>query len=794
MSLKVKFFLLSLSTFIALIIISNVSKFGIKVEPIFAFTVVFFALGAGYIFIWKILNPVEKYKIAIDRALKGQYVDVGYKGGDEVGKLGERLSELIKKLKRRDLENFIISRIDHILLSNIKVEDASEEILKIFKEGLGYYRFSIYLVDKENQKFCLIRSIGFENKNLAPEISFGQAGLMDYAYMFRSSVYSPDVQKDQRYIRRDPKVKSEFQVLLSLEDNVLGVLSVESDKIDGIKPEDREFLSRIAPQITRAFINSELYNQAIKRLKQLNVLNKVSQAIGFKTDLEEILRSVLKLMMENYNTDKIAIFLKDLGGKGKTLTSTISIGVSERLIKAAEDYTPWRSEEKVFPVVINEVESDKSLFQFKDVLVEEGVKSLFFFPIVYREKFIGRLDVYFSSQRSLEKEEIDLGVSICNEVASAIENARLFELLKSSEKFIRTVLENTPIGILRIDSEGRLLYLNSEMKRILGFGEEDVSKIMGEKLITVLNVKDKDVEFFWDGMLKGKTIKRQPVSFRSFQGKEISIIVDVQPIFTKSGTIEGYIVIVRDVTEEENLQYEKMKLSHAIEGLSEAVVITDTNGNIEYVNPAFEKMTGYKIQEVIGRNPRFLKSGKHDRKFYENMWKTILSGKIWTGELINKKKNGDFYYEHMTITPLFDANGNITNFIAIKRDMTEQKLFEAQMLQFQKLESIGLISSGITHDFNNVLSSIQAGIKILKRRLAGEDQEIMKVLDILKKSADRGADITRRLLNFVRRGSGRALVVDVKDLIQEVNALVVHSFPENIEKKNIKAHEYTNHC
>ncbi|CUT03705.1 two-component system sensor histidine kinase NtrB, partial [Candidatus Kryptobacter tengchongensis] len=251
--------------------------------------------------------------------------------------------------------------------------------------------------------------------------------------------------------------------------------------------------------------------------------------------------------------------------------------------------------------------------------------------------------------------------------------------------------------------------------------------------------------------------------------------------FSSDGTIDGYIIIARDITEEEKLQYEKLKLSKVIENLSEAVMITDINGNIQYVNPAFEKMTGYKIHEVLGKNPRILKSWKHDHNFYKNMWETILSGKIWEGELINKKKNGDFYYEYMTISPLFDSQGNITNFVAIKRDITEQKLFEAQMLQFQKLESIGSISSGIAHDFNNVLTSIQAGVNVLKRRLTEVDQEIIKVLEIIKQSAERGVDITRRLLNFVRREIGKFSAVDVNDLIQEIKTLITHSFPENIK-------------
>ncbi|CUU02319.1 PAS domain S-box-containing protein, partial [Candidatus Kryptobacter tengchongensis] len=239
-------------------------------------------------------------------------------------------------------------------------------------------------------------------------------------------------------------------------------------------------------------------------------------------------------------------------------------------------------------------------------------------------------------------------------------------------------------------------------------------------------------------------------------------------------------VIARDVTEEERLQQERLKLSRAIENLSEAVMITDVEGKIEYVNPAFERITGYKLHEVIGKNPRFLKSGKQDKSFYEKMWNTILKGEVWEGEL-NRKKNGDLYFEYMSISPLFDSKGNITNFVAIKRDITEQKLFEEQMLQFQKLESIGSISSGVAHDFNNVLASIQTGIKVLQRRLSSEDPEIMKVLNIIRKSAERGADITRRLLNFVRRETGKASTVDVRDLIGEVRTLISHSFPENIK-------------
>jgi len=777
-SLKFKFVVFTILIMLVLILIPNLARGKFITEPILVFSLIFFAIVAGYIFIWRILNPIEKYKIAVDRALKGQYIDFEFKSSDEVGELGMKLNKLVDKLKRRDLENYIITRIDHTLISNIKIEDSAEEILKIFKETLGYYRFSIYLVNKEEQKFRLVKSVGFEDKYLIHELPIGGRGLINYAYMFRTSVYSPDVLKDERYIQEHPIIRSEFDVPLMIGDEVIGILNVESEKVDGIKQEDREFLMRMAVQIATAFRNSQIYNQAITRFKHLNLLNKVSQTIGFKLDIEEILRSVLNLLMENYGTKKIAIFLKE---GSDALKCKISLGLSEKVLKLMEKYTPWHSEANASPITISDIENEKSFLDYEEIFKECGIKSVVFFPIVHRERFIGRLDIYFDSKRAIVNEEIEFGVNVCGEIASAVENARLFDLLKSSEKFIRTVLENAPIGILRLDERGNLLYLNSEMRRIIGVSATDVGKLTGKKIDSILNLDRVDIELFKNLMLKGERIKRWSVSFKSVDGREISLIVDIEPIFASGGAIDGYIVIARDVTEEERLQQERLKLSRAIENLSEAVMITDVEGKIEYVNPAFERITGYKLHEVIGKNPRFLKSGKQDKSFYEKMWNTILKGEVWEGELINRKKNGDLYFEYMSISPLFDSKGNITNFVAIKRDITEQKLFEEQMLQFQKLESIGSISSGVAHDFNNVLASIQTGIKVLQRRLSSEDPEIMKVLNIIRKSAERGADITRRLLNFVRRETGKASTVDVRDLIGEVRTLISHSFPENIK-------------
>lgn len=124
-----------------------------------------------------------------------------------------------------------------------------------------------------------------------------------------------------------------------------------------------------------------------------------------------------------------------------------------------------------------------------------------------------------------------------------------------------------------------------------------------------------------------------------------------------------------------------LKLSKAIEQSPSSIIITDINGTIEYVNPKFTQITGYKFEEALGQNPRIQKSGTHDKSYYENLWQTILSGKDWRGEFYNRKKSGEFYWEEAVISPLINENGNITHFIAVKEDITEKKIMLEQIVE-----------------------------------------------------------------------------------------------------------------
>ncbi len=145
-----------------------------------------------------------------------------------------------------------------------------------------------------------------------------------------------------------------------------------------------------------------------------------------------------------------------------------------------------------------------------------------------------------------------------------------------------------------------------------------------------------------------------------------------------------------------------------MEQSADLVAITAVDGTIEYVNPAFEWLTGYTMEEVVGKKPSLLKSGVQAPAFYKNLWETVLAGNVFRGILVNKKKNGELYHAEKTITPVRDAAGKITHFISNDRDITERKRLEAQLVQATKMDAIGQLAGGVAHDFNNLLMVISS--------------------------------------------------------------------------------------
>lgn len=253
------------------------------------------------------------------------------------------------------------------------------------------------------------------------------------------------------------------------------------------------------------------------------------------------------------------------------------------------------------------------------------------------------------------------------------------------------------------------------------------------------------------------------------------------PLFDHQGRMHQLVHVARDVTQSLRHESEKNRLMAAIEQVSESVVISSSKGEIQYVNPTFEATTGYSRDEAIGRNLNILKSGVHDKQFYESMWKTLLSKKVWRGRLTNRRKNGTLFKEDATISPMLDSSGEIINYVALKRDVTREELLEQQLYQGMKMEALGTLAGGIAHDFNNILSAMIGYGEIAQSRLS-LDHPARKDLEQVIAGGDRAVDLVKQILTFSRRESyGQFRLFKVQYIIKEVIKLLRPSLPATIE-------------
>lgn len=225
---------------------------------------------------------------------------------------------------------------------------------------------------------------------------------------------------------------------------------------------------------------------------------------------------------------------------------------------------------------------------------------------------------------------------------------------------------------------------------------------------------------------------------------------------------------------------ERRLFTTAIQNAAESIMITDASGAIQYVNPAFEKLTKFKLAEVKGRKPSILKSGTHDNAFYKELWDSISAGKVWRGRLTNKRKDGELFTEDATISAIQNEEGITTHFVAVKRDVTREKLLEQQVLQSQKLEAIGTLAGGIAHDLNNVLAVIIGHSEISMGRLE-PDHPVRKSLEVIMRTADRSSQLIKRLLIFSRQGVSEPSPLEPSPLVQEQMKVIRSYLPSNIK-------------
>ncbi|MBD3648759.1 MAG: PAS domain S-box protein [Pseudomonadales bacterium] len=359
--------------------------------------------------------------------------------------------------------------------------------------------------------------------------------------------------------------------------------------------------------------------------------------------------------------------------------------------------------------------------------------------------------------------------------------AVLFGVIRSILAAERAKCENimatSPLGMYSTDGKGVVQEWNPAMEKITGWTREEVH---GSPLPMVAEEHRASFEALQEEVLETGQVTDQEALLQRKDGSEFKGRISASVIPTRASKSSEMFCILRDMTSHVKAEQERTSLTQAMEQATESVIITDTEGNIEYVNPAFVKISGYSRVEVLGQNVSMLESDKGDVSFYSRMANTLDQGEVWEGKVVSTRKDGSHYTEFASVRPVMDDSGNVIRYIAVKRDLTDELMLTDQLNQAQKMEVVGRLAGGIAHDFNNMLGIILGNTELILARV-DEDDPLREDLKEVGIAAQRSANLTRQLLAFSRRQQSHPEVIDFNRTVPEMLKMLNRLIGEDID-------------
>jgi PAS domain S-box-containing protein len=265
--------------------------------------------------------------------------------------------------------------------------------------------------------------------------------------------------------------------------------------------------------------------------------------------------------------------------------------------------------------------------------------------------------------------------------------------VRDRTRALEPILQTISDGIVVVDREGAFLVFNEAAERILGVGSLDAPPSEWPEAYGLF-LPDRVTPYPPEQLplvraSGGEAVRDAEIYVRGPHRPEGTVIsVTAMPWRDPSGELLGGVAVFRDVTAHRNADDAVRRLSNAVEQTADAIYITDRDGVVEYVNPGFERITGYSKDEVLGRTPGLLKSGRHDAAHYRELWSTVLAGEVFRGTMVNRRKNGEIFHVEMTITPIKDPTGAVTHFVAVGKDMTDRRIRQEHELELNLARSV----------------------------------------------------------------------------------------------------------
>jgi len=361
-----------------------------------------------------------------------------------------------------------------------------------------------------------------------------------------------------------------------------------------------------------------------------------------------------------------------------------------------------------------------------------------------------------------------IGLGFTSLLAYAMRN------VQESERRNSAILGSAMDAIISIDEHAIIKEFNPAAERIFGHQSHDV---IGSNIVDVI-IPEHQRQQLKLGLAHYLKTGEQHVLDKQL---DITVLrsngdafpVELNIVEVLAGKHRLFTAFLRDISVRKQAQDELGRLATVVEQSFNAIIITDTKGIIQYVNPAFERLSGYHAKEVLGQRPSVVKSGEHAEQYYAGMWQTIASGNSWTGSFINRAKDGHMYHVEQTIFPLHVRDEHV-GYTSVQQDVTERDRLQEQSEHTQRLESLGVLAGGIAHDFNNLLTAIM-GNAVLAQNQLPDASPAHKNLHNIQQASESAATLCQQMLAYSGKGHFIIRPLNISSTIADIVQLLESS-------------------